>query len=64
MANAEAPTPVSRFRSVQVPDGAVQLAEILETRFHDGLHWTLVRWMDIRRDPEWVPSSIVPPAQP
>jgi hypothetical protein len=56
--------PVSSFRSVQVPGGAVQLAEILEVCFTGNIHLTYLRWIDIRRDPEWVPSSIVPPATP
>jgi hypothetical protein len=52
---------VGAIRSVQVPGGMLQLAKVVENKMQNGLSYTLVCWIDIRRDPEWVPSSIVPP---
>lgn len=51
------------IRSVQVPGGFIQLAKIVENRVFHGRLFTLVCWIDIRRDAEWVPSSIIPPPE-
>ena len=53
--------PVGVIRSVQVPGGHIQLAKTVENRFYNGMPYTLVCWIDIRRDAEWVPSSTIPP---
>lgn len=53
--------PIGAIRSVQAPGGCLQLAKVVENRMHEGIPYTLVRWIDIRRDAEWVPSFTVPP---
>lgn len=52
---------IGSIRSVQVPGGHVQLAKVIENRMHDGMPFTLVYWIDVRRDAEWVPSFTIPP---
>lgn len=52
---------IGSIRSVQVPGGQVQLGKIVDNRMHEGHPYTLIFWIDIRREPEWVPSSTVPP---
>jgi hypothetical protein len=49
--------------SVQVPGGHLQLAKIVENRLCEqtGIWHTLVCWVNIRRDAEWIPSRFVPP---
>lgn len=42
-----------RICHVQVPGGFLQLAKIVDNQSGPGGHvWTLVRWLDIRRDAE------------
>ena len=51
-----------RICEVQSPGGFLSLAKIIDNREGPGGHvWTLVRWIDIRRDAEWVPTYIIPP---
>lgn len=52
--------PIGAICSVQVPGGYVQLAKVVDNRFQDGMPYTLVFWIDIRRNAEWVPSSTIP----
>jgi hypothetical protein len=53
---------VGSLRHVQVPGGFLQLAKIVAVQLDvDERSYALVRWIDIRRDAEWVPASIVPP---
>jgi hypothetical protein len=53
---------LGRICHVQAPGGYLQLAKIIDNRFGpDGHIWTLVRWIDVRRDAEWVPAFIIPP---
>ena len=56
---SELPVP-GCLRSVQVPNSGLQLAKIVENRQEDGRWFTLVRWIDIRREAEWLPSSVIP----
>jgi hypothetical protein len=60
MRNVVLPT-LGRIVSVQVPGAHLQLAKIVENRLHDGIWHTLVCWVDIRRDAEWIPSAYIPP---
>ena len=53
--------PLGVIRSVQVPGGYIQLGKVVENRMHEGMQYTLIRWIDVIRDPEWVPSFTVPP---
>jgi hypothetical protein len=51
-------------RHVQVPGGSLQLAKIVDLRtLGPSQSYMLVRWIDIRRDAEWVPESTVPPIE-
>ena len=53
---------IGAHRHVQVPGGFLQLAKIVALQLHhDGRVHALVRWIDIRRDAEWVPASIISP---
>jgi len=58
---SDTPPRIGSIRSVQVPGGHVNLAKIVENRLYEGMPFTLVCWIDIRRDAEWVPSFTVPP---
>lgn len=63
MTNTPVTTPprVGSHVSPQAPGGMVQLAKVVENKFHEGNWFTLVRWIDIRRDAEWLPSIVIPP---
>lgn len=58
---SDTPPHIGSIRSVQVPDGHVNLAKVVDNRLHEGTSFTVVCWIDIRRDAEWVPSFTVPP---
>jgi hypothetical protein len=60
MSDAASPR-VGSIRSVQVPGAHIQLAKVVENRMHEGVPFTLVCWIDVRRDAEWVPSFTIPP---
>jgi len=53
--------PLGAIRSIQVPNGRIQLGKVVDYRMHDGIMFALIRWIDVRRDAEWVPSFTVPP---
>ena len=54
-----------RICHVQVPGGFLQLAKVVDNQPGPGGHvWTLVRWLDVRRDAEWVPTYTIPPEEP
>ncbi len=55
---------LGRICHVQAPGACLQLAKIIDNRAGPGGHiWTLMRWIDVRRDAEWVPTYIIPPEE-
>lgn len=57
--------PPGTYRHVQVPGGFLALAKIIDVKIYYGIpHHTLIRWIDVRREAEWVPSAIVPFYEP
>ncbi len=55
------PHRLDRICHAQAPDGFLQLAKIIDNCAGPGGHiCTLVRWIDVRRDAEWVPTYTIP----
>ena len=64
MASSSMQHRLGRICHVQAPGGFLQLAKIIDNRAGPCGHiWTLVRWIDIRRDAEWVPTYVIPPEE-
>lgn len=50
------------FVCIQVPELNLSLGKIVENKLCDktNIWYTLVYWVEIRRDAEWIPSCFIP----